>query len=224
MSDKALQIELWPVSDLIPYDKNAKKHSQDQVEKLARLIRENGWTQPIVVDKDGVIIAGHGRRLASLHLGLDKVPVVCRRDLTKAEADALRLADNRVSSTDYDTALLQEELARLGALEFDLTGLGFDDKELEFMTADLGAFNEDVFVEDIGEAVETQREENQAEEVSVDQTAAPVGDALGFKRVTIEQSRTLRAFMARIEAETGCQGAEALIAHAQSHAAVHSQE
>ena len=83
-------IEIWDIKDLVPYEMNAKKHPQDQVEKLATAITKFGWTQPIVVWNNGEIIAGHGRRLAALHLGMKKVPVVVRSDLSKVEADALQ--------------------------------------------------------------------------------------------------------------------------------------
>ena len=83
------KIELWDLDKIVPYAANAKKHPPDQVRKLATAITKFGWTQPIVVAGNGEIIAGHGRRLAAIQLGLAKVPVICRRDLTKAEADAL---------------------------------------------------------------------------------------------------------------------------------------
>lgn len=214
-------IELWDVEKLIPYEANAKKHSPQQVADLANLIKKAGWTQPIVVDKDGVIIAGHGRRLAALKLkeegrlpkGL--VPVIVRRDLSKAEADALRLADNRVTSTDYDQALIQEELQRLAQ---ELTGdlqiidLGFDEKELDFALSDLGEIDDSYFVDDVAEAVEQQKRENEKAIEATDDIAAPIGDALGFKRVTIAQSRQIRELMSAAESRTGKKGVDLLIA------------
>lgn len=205
-------VELWDIERLVPYEQNAKKHPADQIKKLATAIKAYGWTQPIVVDADGVIIAGHGRRLAALELGLKKVPVVCRKDLSKAEADALRLADNRVASTEYDTSLLQEELARLASEDIDLSSMGFDEKELTFLTADLGEFNDDVFIDDIGAAVEEQKAQNTQKAAEVDSSAAPVADALGFKRVTVAQSREIRELMGRAETRTGQKGADALLA------------
>lgn len=211
---KHFPIELWNVEDLVPYPGNAKKHPPSQVEALANLILKSGWTQPIVIWKNGEIIAGHGRRLAALHLKLTKVPVIVRSDLTKAEADALRLADNRVTSTEYDQAAIQIELQRLsGELDGDLklTDLGFTDKELDFTLGELGEINDDFFIDDIGEAVAKQKEENEKKVEATDDTAAPVGDALGFKRVTIAESRKVRELMARIEERAGRKGVEALI-------------
>lgn len=211
---KHFPIEIWEIEKLVPYAANAKVHSDAQVATLANIISKVGWNQPIVIQADGVIIAGHGRRLAALKLGLKKVPVIVRADLTTAEADALRLADNRVASTDYDQAAIQIELQRLSdELDGDLllTDLGFDAKELDFTLSDLGEISDDFFVEDVGAAVEQQKQENEKTIERTDDTAAPVGDALGFKRVTIAQSRELRDLMSRIESRSGKKGVEALI-------------
>lgn len=207
-------IELWGVEKLVPYELNAKKHSESQVQKLARAIKKFGWTQPIVVWKDGSIIAGHGRRLAALSLGMAKVPVIVRGDLTKSEADALRLADNRVTSTEYDQALVGVEIQRLfsEADEDLIMSMGFDEKEFEFATADLSEMNEDFFADDLDEAVEEQKAANDRSVETTDETAAPVADALGFKRVTIAQSREIRELMADVERITGKDRIEGFIA------------
>lgn len=214
MTETTHAIEIVDIGWLKEYEANAKKHPPEQIESLAKSIQKFGWTSPIIVWKDGTIIAGHGRRQGALKLGLKKVPVIVRRDLTKAQADALRLADNRVVSTDYDMGAIQDELQRLSdELDgtFELTDLGFTEKELDFSLAELGEMSEDLFVSDISGAVETQKEENKAKVEAVDDTAAPVGDALGFKRVTIEQSRKLKGLMANIEQRSGEKGVDALI-------------
>jgi hypothetical protein len=215
MTETNNQIEVWEIEKLIPYEANAKKHDDVQVEKLATAITRFGWTSPIVVWGNGEIIAGHGRRLAAIKLGLKRVPVVCRRDLTRAEADALRLADNRVASTDYDQELIQQELQRLsdqlGAEKFELTDLGFDLKEIDFTMSDLGDMDDSLFVNDLTEAVETQKEENERKVSETDEIAAPVVDALGFKRISIAHSRLIRAAMVKIEAKTGKKGADAFV-------------
>lgn len=213
--EKPIAIQLWNVTDLVPYEMNAKKHPPEQVEKLAKLIEKSGWTQPIVVWGNGEIIAGHGRRLAAIHLGMKKVPVLVRDDLSKAEADALRLADNRVTSTEYDQSMIQDELRRLSeeleGSNISLDDLGFDAKELDFSLADLGEIDGAMFTDDVGAAVENLQNENEASVGDVDAGAAPVGDALGFKRVTVVQSREIRGYMARIEAAVGSTGADALV-------------
>lgn len=213
MTENVLAIEFWDIDKVKPYLSNAKKHPPESVTKLAAAIKALGWNQPIVVWTDGVIIAGHGRRLAAIELGLKKVPVIVRRDLTQIEADSLRLADNRVVATDYDMALMQEEMRRLGGLDVDLTELGYEDNEIAFVQVDLGAMDDNFFAEDINAAVEEQKAGNLNAQEQVDDTAAPVGDAFGFKRVTIAQSRRIREFMNQIEKQTGQVGIDALMAH-----------
>lgn len=203
--------ELWELDRVKPYPQNAKKHPPEQIQKLATAIKTYGWTQPIVVDKDGVIIIGHGRRLAAIELGLAKVPVICRRDLDELSVKALRLSDNRVTSTEYDHELIKFELEELIGQDFDVSSMGFDERELDFGGADLGAIADDFFVDDVGSAVEQQRKENETAAEKMDDVAAPVADALGFKRVTIAQSRELRDLMSRIETKTGKAGVEALL-------------
>ncbi len=212
MSEHA--IEIVDITWLKEYEANAKKHPEEQVEALSKSLAKFGWTSPIIVWKDGTIIAGHGRRKAALKLGMKRVPVIVRRDLSKTQADALRLADNRVVSTDYDQAAIQIELQRLAdALDgsFDMSDLGFSDKELDFSLSELGDIDDSLFVDDISSAVETQKTENTAKVAAVDDTAAPVGDALGFKRVTIEESRKIKGLMAQIETRSGRSGVQALI-------------
>lgn len=211
-----LLVELTEIDKIKPYEKNAKKHSKEQIEVLSGLIRKNGWTQPIVVDIDGEIIAGHGRRLAAINLGLKKVPVIWRRDLSKVEANALRLADNRVASTDYDTSILQSELMDLEEAGIAVEELGFTEQELEFLTGDLTEMDESVFVEDVSEAVENQKEENKSKTEEIDKSQAPLGDAMGFKRVSVEQSRKIRDFMTKIEQKTGLKGADAFLTYIES--------
>lgn len=204
-------VELWNVNDLVPYLKNAKKHPPEQIKNLAGQIKLRGWTQPIIIDPDGSIIGGHGRRLAALELGMTKVPVIVMHGLTADEVDAMRLADNRVSSNEYDTNLIQEEISRLYEGGFDLTMTAFNEKELEFLSTDLADFNEEAFVEDISSAVETQKVNNIEEQEKIDVSSAPLADAFGFKRLTVAQSRRVRTFIIRLENETGLVGAEALM-------------
>lgn len=215
MSEPNHKIEVWDIDKLIPYEANAKQHPPEQIKKLAKAIQTFGWTTAIVVWGNGEIIAGHGRRLAAIELGQKRVPVIVRRDLTRAEADALRLADNRVTSTDYDQEMLQTELQRLAdelaGTNIELTDLGFDLKEVDFVISDLGDMDESLFVDDVAEAVEQQKTDNEKKVEATDETAAPVVDALGFKRVTIAQSRLIRDAMVKIETKTGKKGVDAFV-------------
>lgn len=204
---KKPNIALELIENIKPYDKNAKIHDDKQVEKIAASIKEFGWTQPIVVDQNGVIIAGHGRRLAAIKLGMKQVPVLRRDDLTEEQVRALRLADNRVAISDLDSTLLAQELADL---EFDLSAF-FDKKELDFLEADLGEYNTDAFVEDIEVEVQKQSEESNAKVKEVDNKRVKIEKALGFKDITVAEERIVARFMAEIEAETGKEGAEAFM-------------
>lgn len=197
------------IDDVKPYELNAKVHDKKQVEKIAKSIAEFGWDQPIVVDKDNVIIKGHGRRLAAIHLGLTSVPVWVREDLTEEQVRASRLADNRVANGDVDTNILQIELS---TLDYDLDGI-FDKKELDFLEADLGDFNLDAIVMDVGKEAEKQHEETSEMIELTDNAAVRIDKALGFKDVRVKDERVIMRFMAAAEAETGESGAEAFIGY-----------
>lgn len=218
MSKPKLNIEIWPVERLVPYELNSKVHDEQQVKKIAKSIMDFGWDQPIVVDKDGVIIKGHGRRLASIHLGLKEVPVLVRADLSPEAVRAARLADNRVAVGDIDTALLQEELA---SLEYDLSGI-FDDKELSFMTADLGEINEGVFVTDLEETVKEQAVEALAKIEATDTREVPIIKALGFRSIAGKDERYVVGFMALIEKQFGMTADKAFVEFAKQMVAVGS--
>lgn len=90
-----MDIKNRPVKELIPYKGNAKKHDNKQIKNVAESIRQYGFVQPVVVDKDGVIVIGHCRALAAKKLGMEMVPCVCVDDLTTEQVDALRLVDNK---------------------------------------------------------------------------------------------------------------------------------
>jgi len=126
-----MNIELWPIDKPIPYARNARKISEAAVAKVAASIKEFGFRQPIVVDAEGVIVAGHTRLLAARKLGMTTVPVHVAVNLTPAQAKAYRLMDNRShEEAEWDMELLPLELEDLKILEFDLGLTGFDDDEL----------------------------------------------------------------------------------------------
>lgn len=204
-----MKIELWDIERLVPYERNVKKHPPEQVGKIAKSITDYGWDQPIVVDADGVIIKGHGRRLAALKLALKKVPVLVRADLTPDQVRAARLADNRAGVGDIDTELFRVELQDLN---LDLLKGVFDDKELDFSTVDLGAMNTGVFIEDIDAAVDEQQGAIDSKIATNAQKRVPLIKALGFKDVRGEDELHVSRFMAQVEAQTGLKGDEAFVA------------
>jgi DNA modification methylase len=125
-----MKIQMWSVDKVVPYKKNPRRND-DAVEKVAASIRAFGFKQPIVVDKDSVIIVGHTRLLAALRLGMKEVPVLVAGDLTPAQVRAYRLADNRVhEEAEWDEELLALELGDLSKLGFDLSATGFDTDEI----------------------------------------------------------------------------------------------
>ena len=124
------RIEHTPIEDLVPYAANARTHSEDQVSQIAASIKEFGFNNPVLIDVDNGIIAGHGRVMAAMKLGLDLVPTVTLDHLSDAERRAYILADNRLAlSAGWDEEILASELKRLDD-EIDLSLLGFDDDEL----------------------------------------------------------------------------------------------
>lgn len=126
MKVKIDKVEWLAPDALIPYEKNAKAHPMDQVEQIANSIKAFGWTQPIVVDKDNVVVIGHGRLLAAKELKLEKVPVVMRDDLSEDQIKALRLADNKTNESEWLSGKLEEELAELAIAGCDMEQFGFD--------------------------------------------------------------------------------------------------
>jgi DNA modification methylase len=129
-----LQLEIKKVSveKLIPYVRNSRTHSDAQVAQIAASIKEFGWTNPILVDGENGIIAGHGRLLAARKLGAKEVPVIELSHLTESQKRAYVIADNQLAmNAGWDTSMLTLELADLKESEFNLDLIGFDAKELE---------------------------------------------------------------------------------------------
>lgn len=208
-----MKIEIWPLSNVKPYDRNSKKHPKEQVAKIAESIKQFGWDQPIVVDEHGVIIKGHGRRAAAESLKLTQVPVLVRKDLTPDQVKAARLADNRVAISDIDSELFRQELE---AMNVDLLKGIFDDKELEFSVADLGSMNIDAFISDVDGAVREQDEKTREMIEDISGKRIPISKVIGFKDVAGANEIHIVRFMAHIEALTGKSGEEAFVQFAQS--------
>lgn len=115
-------------ADLIPYVNNARTHSEQQVLQIAASIKEFGFANPILTDGDNGIIAGHGRVMAAKKLGLDEVPTIELKHLTKTQKRAYIIADNRLAElSGWDDEMLKLEMIELNDLDFDLTLTGFDD-------------------------------------------------------------------------------------------------
>ena len=116
-----MNIESRLLADIVPYAKNAKKHDNRQINNVAESIKQYGFVQPIVIDRDGVIVIGHCRALAAKKLGMKEVPCVCVDDLTPDQVNALRIVDNKSNESEWDFDILPDELA-----EIDLSNFSFD--------------------------------------------------------------------------------------------------
>jgi DNA modification methylase len=131
------KVERRPIDALIPYARNARTHSEEQVAQIAASIREWGWTVPVLVDETGGIIAGHGRVMAARKLGLPEVPVMVAAGWSEAQRRAYVLADNKLAlNAGWDTAMLAEELKGLADLGFDAALTGFSADELAALTVE----------------------------------------------------------------------------------------
>lgn len=125
------KVERWPIDRLIPYAKNARTHSDEQVAQIAASIREWGFTSAVLVDEQGSIIAGHGRTMAARKLGLTTVPVMVAAGWTEAQKRAYVIADNKLAlNAGWDDELLRLELGELDGMGFDMELIGFDADEL----------------------------------------------------------------------------------------------
>lgn len=125
MEQNKMNIVYKNIKELKPYKKNAKKHSKEQVEQIANSIKEFGFTQPVIVDKNNCVVAGHGRILGAKKAGLKQVPTVCLEDLTEEQIKAYRLVDNKLNESEWDEALLLQELEELDKEQMKLFGFDF---------------------------------------------------------------------------------------------------
>lgn len=124
-------LHLKKTIDLIPYVNNSRTHSDDQINQVAASINEFGFTNPVLIDGEGMIIAGHGRVMAAKKLGVDEVPCIVLDDLTEAQKKAYVIADNKLAENGgWNDELLRIEMSDLGDVGFDIDLLGFSDREL----------------------------------------------------------------------------------------------
>ncbi|EPR0420084.1 ParB/Srx family N-terminal domain-containing protein [Enterobacter hormaechei] len=130
MTEK-LKIVYRPLKDLTPYTRNARTHDDRQVLQLVASIEEFGWTNPILIDEQGEIVAGHGRVLAAEQMGIASIPTITLSGLTDAQKAAYRIADNRLPlNAGWNGELLKLEIEALQDVEFDIGLLGFSELEL----------------------------------------------------------------------------------------------
>lgn len=200
-------IQAWPIDRLKPAENNHKKHTAESTQKLAKSMADIGQIQPVVVDKDGEIIAGHGRQLAAKSLGWDKIKVI-QVPVDRATAIKARIADNLMSNQNLDQEKLTAEISELGDLvgDFDLGTMILDDglAGLHDMNQeeDFGMDRAEISL-DINSDVDKFSSENEEIMAAAGQTQSPLRKVFGFTEVSASQARTLKDFMAVVMSETG---------------------
>ena len=131
------KVERRKVSDLTPYARNSRTHSDEQVAQIAASIKEWGWTVPVLIEPDGGIIAGHGRVMAAQRLGITEVPCMVADGWSEAQKRAYIIADNKLAlNAGWDDEMLRTEFAELSDLGFDLSLTGFGDDDLDALLHD----------------------------------------------------------------------------------------
>ena len=147
------EMQLVPITKLVPYVNNARTHSPEQIKKLRSSLREFGFINPVIIDRDYGVIAGHGRILAAKEEGIREVPCVFADHLTEAQKKAYIIADNRMAmDAGWDEELLRVEIEALQGMDFDPLLTGFDEKELAALFDDGAEAKEDDF--DVDEELE----------------------------------------------------------------------
>jgi len=177
----SLKIEYKKIKELIPYCNNSRTHSDEQVLQIASSIKEFGFTNPVLIDDQGGIIAGHGRIMAAQKLKMDEVPTITLSDLSEAQKKAYIIADNKLAlNSGWDDELLKIELEQLKELDFDLGLIGFSDDELALLMG--------------GETTEGLVDEDQVPEL-VDDPVTVLGDVwlLGNHRLMCGDSTSIDA-------------------------------
>lgn len=133
-----IEIKYKDINDLIPYVNNTRTHSEEQINQIASSIKEFGFTNPVLIDKNDGLIAGHGRVMGAKKLGLKEVPTIMLDNLTEAQKKAYIIADNKIAlNAGWDEELLKIELQALQEMDFDLNLTGFSDEELKDFNLDI---------------------------------------------------------------------------------------
>jgi ParB-like chromosome segregation protein Spo0J len=201
-----LKVQQADISKLKPYWRNPRKRTAESIRKIADSIKVYGWRQPIVVDRDFVIVIGHGRYEAATLLETKRVPIHIATDLTKEQVRALRLADNRVHEESYwDMSSLLAEIGELKELDFDLSMAGFEPEDLKRLAEDIGeipdATQEKPFTGDLGQVDEdeTAAEDPEPEERDAEQSPQEaVEPAASFSElITVKQRAVINAAIKR---------------------------
>lgn len=212
------KVESWPINQVHEYPGNAKIHDEKQIKSIALSIQKFGFDVPIVVDGAGVIIKGHGRRLAAIHLEYSHVPVIVRTDMTAKEANASRIADNRVAVGDVDTNILNAEIMEIADSDTDdlMSAMGLTEKELDFMSKDLGdmdltalAGDDDVTTENVSDA--------KSDSADAKGRSVPIKEVLGFGFFEAADAKIVARWLSTMRGEYDVDSAKVLACVAIAH-------
>lgn len=189
------KVESWPIDQVHEYPGNAKIHDEKQIKNIALSIQKFGFDVPIVVDGAGVIIKGHGRRLAAIFLEYTHVPVIVRTDMTAKEANASRIADNRVAVGDVDTDILNIEIMDILGGDTDdlMSAMGLSEKELEFMSEDLGSMDLTALAD--GEAPTESVSDAKLDSAEAKGKSVPIKEVLGFGFFEAEDAKIVARWL-----------------------------
>lgn len=201
----SLSIEAWDLDALTPSVNNHKKHTDETVRRLAKSMNRLGQIQPVLVDKDGEIIAGHGRHLAAKLLGWAKVKVI-QLPVDKKTAIEMRIADNTTSNQNIDGQLLAKELREAGVELNELDAFIQDDGLMSLIHADLEddlGIDDTALANDINASVEDFAAEGERRMEDVENEDTPLRRVFGFTKVSPRQARVLQDFMGVVTKETG---------------------
>jgi ParB-like chromosome segregation protein Spo0J len=156
MKKESLKISYKSTSSLIPYANNSRTHTDEQIDQVVKSIAEFGFTNPILIDEHGGIIAGHCRVLASMRSGLESVPTITLAGLTEQQKKAYVIADNKLAlNAEWNNELLRLEIEQIASLDYDIDLLGFSSDELSklFIELDDVSIDDDAASEDLSEIV-----------------------------------------------------------------------
>ncbi len=211
-------VELRPIGELKPFEKNAKLHPKEQIEALKKSIKDIGFrNKPIEITEDGTIVNGHGRWQALKELKAENAPVVVVDDMTPEEIRKYRISDNKIGDTGLDNVLLKEEVAELHLnLGMDMSDL-FTEKDMDFLVGDLDAMDLDAITGDLADDVEDLSTATQNSIDAEGEKSVPVAKAFGFSSVSESQLRSVSRLMAHAEGVTEKSDADALVEFIKDH-------
>lgn len=198
-----MEYELREITEILPYQKNSKIHSEENIKILMASINESGLINAIKVDKNMVIIGGHGRLEACRRLGMRYIKTEILSHLDEDGVKIARISDNKTASLEYDAVMMLEELGDIKKLDLDPNALGFSEEEYQKLTDDYNSMDLSALTQDLDADINEQQEQGEIDINEADQKTIPIIAALGFKDIPLEQSRNIAIFIGAIQDDYG---------------------